>query len=165
MARAASTESFPADLLSSLPSLHGCYSDREQDIRPHAGVDDAEASKANEIKMTVLKHADQIKSLSVSEIIPPLLASLSIVNSASASSASEPPSPSELRKFGVIDDLNDVTPPLHFETWTSRSRLGSSFAGPDKVEDGMSGMLLVWLASKLLIQLPGRSINRSKRVG
>ena len=44
-----------------------------------------------------------------------------------------------------------------------RARLGSSSAGPDEVEDGMSGMLLVWLASKLLIQLPGRSIKRSKR--
>ncbi|CAN6550387.1 unnamed protein product [Malus baccata var. baccata] len=78
----------------------------------------AEASKkADEIKTAALKQADQIKSLSVSEIIPPQLASLSIVNSASASSAPEPPSPSELRKFGVTDDLRDFVKGLTSDTF------------------------------------------------
>ncbi|BFG16881.1 hypothetical protein CerSpe_031540 [Prunus speciosa] len=77
----------------------------------------AEASKkADEIKTAALKQADQIKSLSVSEIIPPQLSSLSIVNSASASVV-EPPSPSELKKFGVTDDLRDFVKGLTSDTF------------------------------------------------
>ncbi|ONI31122.1 hypothetical protein PRUPE_1G293800 [Prunus persica] len=77
----------------------------------------AEASKkADEIKTAALKQADQIKSLSVSEIIPPQLSSLSIVNSASAS-AVEPPSPSELKKFGITDDLRDFVKGLTSDTF------------------------------------------------
>ncbi|CAI0396953.1 unnamed protein product [Linum tenue] len=64
-----------------------------------------------------------------------------------------------------------------------RSRVGSGSGGPEEVEDGMywnisdeesrrwmvlfihqSGMLLVWLASTLLIQSPGRSTRRSRRM-
>lgn len=77
----------------------------------------AEASKkADEIKTAALKQADQIKSLSVSEIIPPQLSSLSIVNSASAS-AVELPSPSELKKFGITDDLRDFVKGLTSDTF------------------------------------------------
>ncbi|KAM1076652.1 hypothetical protein ACFX19_024560 [Malus domestica] len=43
------------------------------------------SKKADEIKTATLKQADQIKSLFVSEIIPPQLSSLSIVNSVSVS--------------------------------------------------------------------------------
>ncbi|KAM1517719.1 hypothetical protein ACFX11_021076 [Malus domestica] len=80
----------------------------------------AEASKkADEIKTAALKQADQIKSLNVSEMIPPQLASLSIVNSASASasSAPEPPSPLELKKFGVTEDLRDFVQGLTSDTF------------------------------------------------
>ncbi|KAK6118649.1 hypothetical protein DH2020_047641 [Rehmannia glutinosa] len=53
-----------------------------------------------------------------------------------------------------------------------RSRLGSSSAAPDEVEDGMvdgsfihqNGMLLVWKVSRLLIQLHGRSSKKSKEL-
>ncbi|KAM0955752.1 hypothetical protein ACFX2A_024601 [Malus domestica] len=70
-----------------------CYLDDTADASKKAfetvqrsGEFTVEASKkADEIKTATLKQADQIKSLFVSEIIPPQLASLSIVNFVSVS--------------------------------------------------------------------------------
>ncbi|KAK8567480.1 hypothetical protein V6N13_105447 [Hibiscus sabdariffa] len=71
-----------------------------------------EASKrADEFKTAALQQADQIQfqslSKSISDVIPPQLSSLSIA--ASGSNFSDPPpiSDSELRKFGVTDELRD----------------------------------------------------------
>ncbi|KAL6192921.1 hypothetical protein ACLB2K_034007 [Fragaria x ananassa] len=79
----------------------------------------AEASKkADEIKTAALKQADQIKSLSVSEIIPPNLSNIVNSSSSSASSASAAePSPEELQKFGVSDDLRDFVKGLTSDTF------------------------------------------------
>ncbi|XP_061990950.1 uncharacterized protein LOC133709286 [Rosa rugosa] len=80
----------------------------------------AEASKkADEIKSAALKQADQIKSLSVSEIIPPQLSNLSLVNSSSSSASASvnEPSPEELQKFGVSDDLRDFVKGLTSDTF------------------------------------------------
>ncbi|XWS64155.1 hypothetical protein CRYUN_Cryun06bG0162300 [Craigia yunnanensis] len=67
--------------------------------------------KADELKTAALKQADQIQiqsfSKSISDIIPPQLSSLSIASSASTSSDPPPISDSELRKFGLTDDLRD----------------------------------------------------------
>ncbi|KAH1031516.1 hypothetical protein J1N35_043690 [Gossypium stocksii] len=66
------------------------------------------SKKADELKVAALKQADQIQlqsqslSKSISDIIPPQLSSLSI-----ASSDPPPISDSELRKFGLTDDLRD----------------------------------------------------------
>ncbi|XVF85750.1 hypothetical protein PTKIN_Ptkin17bG0142500 [Pterospermum kingtungense] len=65
--------------------------------------------KADELKAAALKQADQIQiqtlSKSISDIIPPQLSSLSIASSASTSSDPPPVSESELRRFGLTDDL------------------------------------------------------------
>ena len=75
----------------------------------------AEASKkADEIKTAALKQADQIKSLSVSEIIPPQLSNL---NLSSASAEVAEPSPEDLQKFGVSDDLRDFVKGLTSDTF------------------------------------------------
>ncbi|XP_022776685.1 uncharacterized protein LOC111318223 isoform X1 [Durio zibethinus] len=67
--------------------------------------------KADELKTAALKQADQIQiqtlSKSISDIIPPQLSSLSITSSASTSSDPQQISDSELRKFGLTDDLRD----------------------------------------------------------
>ncbi|GMI87567.1 hypothetical protein like AT1G26300 [Hibiscus trionum] len=69
------------------------------------------SKKADEFKTAALQQADQIQfqslSKSISDIIPSQLSSLSIA--ASGSNFSDPPpiSDSELRKFGVTDDLRD----------------------------------------------------------
>ncbi|KAB2048304.1 hypothetical protein ERO13_A13G088300v2 [Gossypium hirsutum] len=66
------------------------------------------SKKADELRVATLKQADQIQlqsqslSKSISDIIPPQLSSLSI-----ASSDPPPISDSELRKFGLTDDLRD----------------------------------------------------------
>ncbi|KAL3578609.1 hypothetical protein D5086_020113 [Populus alba] len=69
------------------------------------------SKKADEFKVAALKQADQIQIKSISDIIPPQLSSLSIVNtnafSSSSSSSGPVVSDSELRKFGVTDDLRD----------------------------------------------------------
>ncbi|XP_059448626.1 uncharacterized protein LOC132179850 [Corylus avellana] len=81
----------------------------------------AEASKkADQIKTAALKQADQIqiKSLSLSLpdiIIPSQLSSLSLANSSASASASY--SPSELRKFGVTDDLREFVKGLTSTTF------------------------------------------------
>lgn len=65
----------------------------------------AEASKtADLIKTAAIKQADHLKSLNVSDIIPPQLSSISIPNFAAAPS---PRSHSELEKFGLNDDLRE----------------------------------------------------------
>ncbi|KAL0538824.1 hypothetical protein IC582_022983 [Cucumis melo] len=64
----------------------------------------AEASKtADLIKTAAIKQADQLKSLNVSDIIPPQLSSISIPNF----SVPSHPSQSELEKFGLNNDLRD----------------------------------------------------------
>ncbi|OMO72167.1 hypothetical protein COLO4_27799 [Corchorus olitorius] len=82
------------------------------------------SKKADELKTAALKQADQIhiqnfsksitdiippqlSSKSISDIIPPQLSSLSITSPASSSSDPPPISESELRKFGLTDDLRD----------------------------------------------------------
>ncbi|CAF2048663.1 uncharacterized protein LOC106365083 isoform X3 [Brassica napus] len=45
-----------------------------------------------------------------------------------------------------------------------RSRVGSTSAQPDEVEDGMSDMLLVWLVSTLPTPSPGKTIRTSKSI-
>jgi hypothetical protein len=83
----------------------------------------AEASKkADQIKTAALKQADQIqiKSLSLSLpdiIIPSQLSSLSLANSSASASASASYSPSELRKFGVTDDLREFVKGLTSTTF------------------------------------------------
>ncbi|XP_039044773.1 uncharacterized protein LOC120184345 isoform X2 [Hibiscus syriacus] len=72
----------------------------------------AEATKkADELKTAALKQADQIQiqgiSKSISDFIPPQLSSLSITSPASTSSDPQPISDSDLRKFGITDDLRD----------------------------------------------------------
>lgn len=67
--------------------------------------------KADELKTAALKQADQIQiqsiSKSISDFIPPQLSSLSISSPASTSSDPPPIPDSELRKFGLTDDLRD----------------------------------------------------------
>ncbi|KAG2706877.1 hypothetical protein I3843_05G110900 [Carya illinoinensis] len=68
----------------------------------------AEASKkADQIKTAALKQADQIQiksiSLSLPDIIPPQLSSLSVASSSAPAADSQ----SELQKFGVTDDLRE----------------------------------------------------------
>ncbi|KGN51997.1 uncharacterized protein LOC101210244 [Cucumis sativus] len=64
----------------------------------------AEASKtADLIKTAAIKQADQLKSLNVSDIIPPQFSSISIPNFSVPSHHSQ----SELEKFGLNDDLRD----------------------------------------------------------
>ncbi|TYJ05569.1 hypothetical protein E1A91_A12G172400v1 [Gossypium mustelinum] len=67
--------------------------------------------KADELKTAALKQADQIQiqsiSKSISDFIPPQLSSLSISSPASTSSDPPPIPESELRKFGLTDDLRD----------------------------------------------------------
>ncbi|XP_013630977.1 PREDICTED: protein FAM133B-like isoform X2 [Brassica oleracea var. oleracea] len=43
-----------------------------------------------------------------------------------------------------------------------RSRVGSASAQPDEVEDGMSGMRLVWLVSRLPTPSPGKSTKEEE---
>ncbi|TYG41626.1 hypothetical protein ES288_D12G190900v1 [Gossypium darwinii] len=67
--------------------------------------------KADELKTAALKQADQIQiqsiSKSISDFIPPQLSSLSISSPASTSSDPPPIPDSELREFGLTDDLRD----------------------------------------------------------
>ncbi|XWS34230.1 hypothetical protein CRYUN_Cryun21dG0022400 [Craigia yunnanensis] len=89
--------------------------------------------KADEFKTAALKQADQIQiqslSKSISDIIPPQLSSLSITSSASTSS--DPPriSESELRKFGLTDDLRDFV-----RGFTSSTFQNFPFATQDQPE-------------------------------
>lgn len=79
----------------------------------------AEASKkADQIKSAALDQIQiqQIKSLSLSDIIPAQLSSLAN-SSASSSSASASYSESELRAFGVTDDLRDFVKGLTSTTF------------------------------------------------
>lgn len=79
----------------------------------------AEASKkADQIKTAALKQADQIQikslSLSLPDIsIPSQLSSLSLANSSVSASYS----PTELRNFGVTDDLRDFVKGLTSTTF------------------------------------------------
>lgn len=78
----------------------------------------AEASKkADQIKSAALDQIQiqQIKSLSLSDIIPAHLSSLG--NSSASSSASASYSESELRAFGVTDDLRDFVKGLTSTTF------------------------------------------------
>ncbi|CAK7326420.1 unnamed protein product [Dovyalis caffra] len=79
------------------------------------------SKKADELKVAALKQADQIQIKSISDIIPPQLSSLSIVNanafSSSSSSSGSVVSDSELRKFGVTDDLRDFVKGLTSSTF------------------------------------------------
>lgn len=78
----------------------------------------AEASKkADQIKSAALDQIQiqQIKSLSLSDIIPAQLSSLG--NSSASSSASASYSESELRAFGVTDDLRDFVKGLTSTTF------------------------------------------------
>ncbi|KAM3707088.1 hypothetical protein ACJW31_03G198500 [Castanea mollissima] len=80
----------------------------------------AEASKkADQIKSAALDQIQiqQIKSLSLSDIIPAQLSSLA--NSSPSSSASASYSESELRAFGVTDDLRDFVQGLTSTTFQS----------------------------------------------
>ncbi|XP_024018307.1 uncharacterized protein LOC21409138 [Morus notabilis] len=84
----------------------------------------AEASKkADLLKTAALKQADQIKSsLSSSDIIaiPPQLSQLSLAATFPSSSAAEAsPSPSDLLKFGITDDLTDFVKGLTSTTFQS----------------------------------------------
>lgn len=68
------------------------------------------SKKADEIKTAALKQADQIPIKSITDIIPPQLSSLSSIATSSSSSSSSSDltvSDSELRKFGVTDDLKE----------------------------------------------------------
>ncbi|XP_044490826.1 uncharacterized protein LOC123214880 [Mangifera indica] len=68
------------------------------------------SKKADEIKTAALKQADQIPIKSITDIIPPQLSSLSSIATSSSSSSSSSDltvSESELRKFGVTDDLKE----------------------------------------------------------
>ncbi|KDP31406.1 hypothetical protein JCGZ_11782 [Jatropha curcas] len=75
------------------------------------------SKKADELKTAALKQADQIQIKSISDIIPPQLSSLSIVNSSSSSSGSADSDTEELRKFGVTDDLRDFVKGLTSSTF------------------------------------------------
>lgn len=78
----------------------------------------AEASKkADQIKSAALDQIQiqQIKSLSLSDIIPAHLSSLG--NSSASASASASYSESELRAFGVTDDLRDFVKGLTSTTF------------------------------------------------
>ncbi|KAF5751994.1 hypothetical protein HS088_TW02G01013 [Tripterygium wilfordii] len=66
------------------------------------------SKKADQFKIAALKQADQIQQIkSFSDIIPPQLSSLSIATGASSSSSVPEISDSELRKFGLTEDLRD----------------------------------------------------------
>ncbi|KAE8699039.1 hypothetical protein F3Y22_tig00110597pilonHSYRG01355 [Hibiscus syriacus] len=69
------------------------------------------SKKADEFKTTALQQADQIQfqslSKSISDIIPPQLSSLSVAAPGSYFSDPPPIYDSELRKFGLTDDLRD----------------------------------------------------------
>ncbi|KAJ6318217.1 hypothetical protein OIU76_013705 [Salix suchowensis] len=70
------------------------------------------SKKVDQLKVAALKQADQIQFKSISDIIPPQISSLSIVNTnafspASSSGSGPVVSDSELRMFGVTDDLRD----------------------------------------------------------
>lgn len=84
------------------------------------------SKKADEIKTAALKQADQIPIKSITDIIPPQLSSSfsSMVTSSSASS--DPAFPdSELRKFGVTDDLRDFVKGLTSSTFQNFPLQGS----------------------------------------
>jgi hypothetical protein len=86
----------------------------------------AEASKkADQIKSAALDQIQiqQIKSLSLSDIIPSQLSSLSLP---SANSDSVSYSPSELRIFGVTDDLRDFVKGLTSTTFQNFPIKGNS---------------------------------------
>ncbi|XP_021292813.1 uncharacterized protein LOC110423038 [Herrania umbratica] len=89
--------------------------------------------KADELKTAALKQADQIQiqsiSKSISDIIPPQLSSLSITASASTSSDPPPISDSELRKFGLTDDLRDFV-----RGFTSSTFQNFPYPGQDEPE-------------------------------
>ncbi|KAF9677269.1 hypothetical protein SADUNF_Sadunf08G0090400 [Salix dunnii] len=70
------------------------------------------SKKVDQLKVAALKQADQIQFKSISDIIPPQISSLSIVNTnafspASSSGSGPVVSDSELLMFGVTDDLRD----------------------------------------------------------
>ncbi|KAG5240328.1 BSD domain-containing protein [Salix suchowensis] len=70
------------------------------------------SKKVDQLKVAALKQADQIQFKSITDIIPPQISSLSIVNTnafspASSSGSGPVVSDSELRMFGVTDDLRD----------------------------------------------------------
>ncbi|KAH7569946.1 hypothetical protein ACOSP7_017839 [Xanthoceras sorbifolium] len=74
------------------------------------------SKKADEIKTAALKQADQIPIKSFTDIIPSQLSSLSSI--AASSSSSDPAiSDSELRKFGVTDDLREFVKGLTSSTF------------------------------------------------
>ncbi|KAK3222776.1 hypothetical protein Dsin_009801 [Dipteronia sinensis] len=74
------------------------------------------SKKADEIKTAALKQADQIPIKSFTDIIPAQFSSLSSI--AASSSSSDPVvSDSELRKFGVTDDLREFVKGLTSSTF------------------------------------------------
>ncbi|TXG56692.1 hypothetical protein EZV62_018005 [Acer yangbiense] len=74
------------------------------------------SKKADEIKTAALKQADQIPIKSFTDIIPTQFSSLSSI--AASSSSSDPViSDSELRKFGVTDDLREFVKGLTSSTF------------------------------------------------
>ncbi|KAF2321382.1 hypothetical protein GH714_040970 [Hevea brasiliensis] len=76
------------------------------------------SKKADQLKVAALKQADQIQIKSISDIIPPQLSSLSIVNSSSSSSSVSAASDlEELQKFGITDDLRDFVKGLTSNTF------------------------------------------------
>ncbi|GAV79536.1 BSD domain-containing protein [Cephalotus follicularis] len=72
------------------------------------------SKKADQIKIAALKQADQIH---ISDIFTPHLSSLSISNSLSPSSSLPQISDSELRYFGVTDDLREFVKGLTSSTF------------------------------------------------
>lgn len=76
------------------------------------------SKKADEIKTAALKQADQIPIKSIADMIPPQLSSSFSSIAPSSSSSSDPAFPdSELRKFGVTDDLRDFVKGLTSSTF------------------------------------------------
>ncbi|KAJ0038124.1 uncharacterized protein LOC116131789 [Pistacia vera] len=75
------------------------------------------SKKADEIKTAALKQADQIPIKSITDIIPPQLSSLSSIATSSSSSSDLTISDSELRKFGVTDDLKEFVRGLTSSTF------------------------------------------------
>ncbi|OAY31181.1 uncharacterized protein LOC110600610 [Manihot esculenta] len=76
------------------------------------------SKKADQLKVAALKQADQIQIKSISDIIPPQLSSLSVLNSSSSSSsASAASDPVELQKFGITEDLRDFVKGLTSSTF------------------------------------------------
>ncbi|KAJ0094633.1 hypothetical protein Patl1_16633 [Pistacia atlantica] len=75
------------------------------------------SKKADEIKTAALKQADQIHIKSITDIIPPQLSSLSSIATSSSSSSDLTISDSELRKFGVTDDLKEFVRGLTSSTF------------------------------------------------